>query len=84
MKTIQICIGSACHLKGSYDVIEIFKALIAQKHLEAEIELCGAFCTGHCTEAVAVKRWDGQLYAVNKENAEAIFMNEFLEAFKEV
>lgn len=78
MKTIKICIGSACHLKGSYDVIEIFKHLIKVHHLEEVIELSGAFCTGNCMQAVAVMRWDGTLFSVNKANAEAIFLKEFM------
>lgn len=78
MKTIKICIGSACHLKGSYEVIEIFKQLIAKYHLEEVIELTGAFCTGHCMQAVAVIRWDGKLFSVNKENAAEIFLKEFM------
>lgn len=78
MKTIKICIGSACHLKGSYEVIEIFKHLITMQHLEDVIELSGAFCTGNCTKAVAVIRWDGQLFSVSKENAEEIFLKELI------
>lgn len=78
MKTIKVCIGSACHLKGSYEVIEIFKRLIAAHHLEEIVELSGAFCTGNCMQAVVVIRWDGQLFSVNKENAEEIFMKELI------
>ncbi len=78
MKTIKICIGSACHVKGSYDVIEIFKRLIVENHLEGELELSGAFCTGNCMQAVVVVRWDSQLFSVNKENAEEIFMKELI------
>lgn len=78
MKVIRICIGSACHLKGSYDVIEVFKELITHYHLENKLELSGAFCTGHCTEAVAVLRWDEEVLSVSKENAREIFEKEIL------
>ena len=47
MKTLRICIGSACHLKGSYEVIEIFQQLIKEKELNDFIELKAAFCLGH-------------------------------------
>lgn len=78
MKVVYICIGSACHLKGSHEVIEIFKNLIKTYHLEEKLELKAAFCTGHCMEAVAVQKWDGSILSVNKSNAEAIFINEIL------
>lgn len=77
MKSIKICIGSACHLKGSYEVIEAFKKLIKENNLEQEIELCASFCIGNCKEAVSVMRWDGVVFSVNKENAKDIFEREF-------
>lgn len=78
MKVVHICIGSACHLKGSYEVIHSFKTLIKTYHLEEQLELKAAFCTGQCTQAVAVKKWDGSILSVNKENAEEQFLNNIL------
>ena len=34
MKEIHICIGSACHVKGSYQVVQRFKELVAERGLE--------------------------------------------------
>ncbi len=45
---IQICIGSSCHLKGSYDIVEKFKDAIATNALADEITLAGSFCAGQC------------------------------------
>lgn len=78
MKTIKVCIGSSCHLKGSYDVIEEFKKLIQKNKLEDKIELKAAFCLGNCTEAVSVQRWDGQILSVSKENINEVFEKEIL------
>lgn len=78
MKVVYVCIGSACHLKGTHEVIEILKHLIEIYHLEERLELKAAFCTGHCMEAVAVQKWDGRILSMNKDNAEAIFINEIL------
>lgn len=78
MKVVHICIGSACHLKGTHEVIEIFKEMIATYHLEEKLELKAAFCTGHCTEAVAVQKWDGQILSVSQKNAKEIFIQEIM------
>ncbi|MEE1071998.1 MAG: (2Fe-2S) ferredoxin domain-containing protein [Cellulosilyticum sp.] len=78
MKVIYICIGSACHLKGTHEVIEIFRNMIEIHHLENQLELKAAFCIGHCTEAVSVQKWDGTVLSVQKENAKAIFESEIL------
>ena len=70
---IQICIGSACHLRGSYDVIEKMKAFIAADNLEDKITLKASFCLGRCGEFVTVKA-DGEfIEGVNVTTIEKIY-----------
>lgn len=45
---IYVCIGSSCHLKGSYNIINAFKELIAEYKLEDQVSLNASFCLGHC------------------------------------
>ncbi len=52
---IEICVGSSCHLKGSYDVIKEIEYYLKNNNLEGKIELKGCFCIGHCTEGVSLK-----------------------------
>lgn len=78
MKKISICIGSACHLKGSYQVVEIFKALVKEYKLEEQIELKADFCLKNCANAVSVMRWDNKLLSVSPENAREIFETEII------
>ncbi len=33
---ISVCIGSSCHLKGSYDIINLLKEQIAKHHLRTK------------------------------------------------
>lgn len=72
MTELKICVGSACHLKGSYDVIEIFKYLIRDRDVSDKVEIKAAFCLGHCTEAVSVSL-DGNIYSVTPDNAAEFF-----------
>lgn len=72
MTELKICVGSACHLKGSYEVIEVFKYLIRSRGVSDKVEIKAAFCLGHCTEAVSVSL-DGNIYSVAPENAENFF-----------
>lgn len=78
MKVIKICIGSACHLKGSYEVMSSFKQLIAYHKLDEQIELRAEFCLKNCTHAVSVMRWDGKLLSVSPEDARQIFKDEII------
>lgn len=75
---LKVCVGSSCHLKGSYDVIEKFKELLKKYEVEDVIELQASFCLGHCSEGVTVKTDERFILNVNADNAEEIFINEIL------
>ncbi len=76
MKTISVCIGSSCHLKGSYDIIEALKTLLAQKGLDKEVELNASFCLGHCIDGVTIKIDDRIITGVTKDNVAQILERE--------
>lgn len=61
-KTIQICMGSACHLKGAPLIAQAFQAeLDKRNHVTAVVELGGAFCQSQCIDGVVV-RINGETY----------------------
>lgn len=72
MTELKICVGSACHLKGSTEVIDIFKKCVERRKISDKVEIKGAFCLGHCTEAVSVCLND-KIYSVTPEGAENFF-----------
>jgi NADH:ubiquinone oxidoreductase subunit E len=78
MHSLEVCVGSSCHLKGSYPVIMEFKRLIAEYGLEAEIELKGCFCLGECKEGVSVRVDDVIFTSITKDNAQAFFSDRFI------
>ena len=49
----RICIGSACHLKGSREVIQKLQKLVSENHLDSEVDLNGDFCSGNCRKVVS-------------------------------
>ncbi len=70
---ITICVGSACHLKGSQQVIETLQHLVAEKKLENKVELKAGFCLGKCAEGVTIKADDEIICNVTPENIAEIF-----------
>ncbi len=80
--TVQICIGSACHLKGSYTVIETFKTLLAQARLEDQVTLKSSFCMGACAGNVSVKIDDSPPQSVAPEDAQTFFTTCILQALQ--
>lgn len=83
---IKVCVGSSCHLKGSYDVIEAFKEILKRHDVEDLVELQASFCLGNCANGVTLQV-DGveephiekigddkfRLHNVTKDNAESVF-----------
>lgn len=77
MTIIQVCIGSACHLKGSYNVINKLQDVIKEKALEEKITVKAAFCLGECTKAVSVKVDDYEVQSLREDGVET-FIDELL------
>lgn len=49
MLVVSVCVGSACHLKGSYDVIKRLEELIQSHQLTECVELKAHFCMENCS-----------------------------------
>lgn len=80
---LYVCVGSSCHLKGSYEVIEKFKEIIKKYDLQDTVELMASFCLGHCEDGVTIKIDDKLVFNVNKENAEEVFLSEIYKNVKD-
>lgn len=74
---VVICIGSSCHLKGSRQIVEKLRDLVAEYNLEDKVELAGAFCMGNCVNGVNVTL-DEKQYSLSPETAEEFFKTEIL------
>ena len=73
MITITVCIGSSCHIKGSYDVVSELQNLINTKNLTDKITIKASFCLGNCTKPVSVKVDEGSVLSVDKNKVEEFF-----------
>lgn len=80
MIVINVCIGSACHIKGSYNVINALQQLTEEYALSDKVETRAAFCLGHCTQAVSVRIGDGEVQSVSGATARTFFINHVLSA----
>lgn len=77
--TVSICIGSSCHLRGSYDIKNIFSEMIENNSLENKVNLEVAFCLGHCKDGVTIKVDDEIITGVTPQNAEEIFIHNVID-----
>lgn len=76
---IQICVGSSCCLKGSYDIVELAKKAVRDNMLDSEVTLTGSFCTGKCNRVGVTITVDDNIYTgITKENFENFFNEHIL------
>lgn len=72
MIKINVCVGSSCHIRGSYRIIELLNNAIKENDLTDKVEVSAAFCLGHCMNGVSVKVND-QIFGVNEDSFKDFF-----------
>ena len=79
---IQVCVGSACHLKGSPEIVELIQNAIEENHLKDEITLVGSFCIGKCNRVGVTIQIDDDVHTgITKENFKEFFEEHVLSKF---
>lgn len=73
---IKVCVGSSCHMKGSYQVIKTFDELIRRNNLEDTVKIKASFCLGCCLTGIATTVDDKPVNNVGFSNAEEVFYRE--------
>jgi NADH:ubiquinone oxidoreductase subunit E len=73
MLELIVCIGSACHVKGSYNVIQTFQQLIEEKSLHDKIDFKSGFCMRQCSKAGIGISLGGEHHLVSTEAAREFF-----------
>ena len=78
---IALCVGSACHLEGSHEVIEAIKNEVKNRGLEDSVLLKAAFCLGKCGNGgVTVKVGEDILPGVTLDQVPSLFEDKVLPA----
>ncbi|MGI5977842.1 MAG: (2Fe-2S) ferredoxin domain-containing protein [Candidatus Limivicinus sp.] len=70
---VQVCIGSSCHKRGSYEVMRRLKELVSENGLEDKVTVCSAFCLGHCEDGVSVAIDDDIVTGIGIGNTDQLF-----------
>ena len=76
---ISVCIGSSCHLRGSYDIIQRLKELIAEQKLEDKVNLSASFCLGQCTHGCTIRVDEEIVTGETPNHIEGIFQKALAE-----
>jgi NADH:ubiquinone oxidoreductase subunit E len=70
---ILVCIGSSCHVRGSYKIMTELKAMITENDLDSQVQVQVAFCLGYCRDGVTIKVDEQLVTGVTKENLTEVF-----------
>jgi NADH:ubiquinone oxidoreductase subunit E len=79
---ISVCVGSSCHLKGSYNIINLMKENLEKNGLTDKVELAASFCLGKCTNGVSVKVNDEVITGVTPDTFDEMFNEKVLGGLK--
>lgn len=78
MIELRVCIGSSCHLKGSYNVIQTFLQLIEEYKLHDCVDFRSTFCMKRCAHVGVGISVDNQSYHIAPETATEFFKSTVL------
>ena len=80
---VQVCIGSACHLKGSPEIVEFLTAAVVEHHIEDDVALAGSFCIGKCNPVGVTIQVDDEVHVgITRENVREFFNEHILAPIK--
>ena len=81
--TVQICVGSSCHLKGSAAIIELIQAAVEEHGISDEVTLAGSFCMGVCNRVGVTVSVDDEVHTgITRENFREFFNEHILKKIK--
>ena len=78
-----LCMGSACHQLGVYEVLPILQKMLREHGLESTVELKGAFCLESCADGIAMKHRDRLFLRINAHNVAERFVTEILPSLEQ-
>lgn len=79
-----LCMGSACHQLGVYEVLPKLQALIREHKLDDQVVLKGSFCLETCSDGITMKFRDRCFLNISPQNIEEKFVQEILPAIQTV
>lgn len=77
-ENLYLCMGSACHQLGVYEVLPQIQQLLGQYSLEDKVELKGSFCLETCSSGIVMKFRDKFFMGINPNNVRKKFILEIL------
>ena len=82
MVELSVCVGSACHLRGSYNVIQGMMQIMEEYGLHDKLDFKSAFCMQACDQPGVGVRFDGKVYRLTPAQVRDFMINTVIPAVK--
>ena len=82
MIDLYVCVGSACHIRGSYNVIARLQELIEHHRVEGHVTVKAALCLGSCSDKVSVRINEGLVTGLAVSDTDRFFTESVLPLLK--
>ncbi len=81
MVQIEVCIGSACYVKGANQVVNDLMGMIDENHWKDKVELKGCFCMKSCENhsGLGIKINGEALTGITVANAKEILKDRLIQ-----
>lgn len=66
---INVCVGSSCHVRGAYNIVQAIQQIVEERSLHDKIDLKTTFCMKECHNAGVAVDVDGTIHRVDPEAA---------------
>lgn len=83
MLDLYVCVGSACHLKGSYAIINRLQSLIGASPYADRLNLMAVLCLGRCGGDVSIRIGEDDYFSIKPEETDFWFEHEVLPRVRE-
>lgn len=81
-ENLYLCMGSACHQLGVYEVLPKLQGLMSKYNLDHIVELKGCFCLETCSSGIVMKFKNQLFINISPQNLEDKFIQEILPLIK--
>ena len=78
MIEVNVCIGTSCHLNGSYNVVQNIQQLIEEYSIHDQVNIEAYFCMKQCQNKGVSVTVNGSNHRLEPENVRAFFLEQII------
>jgi NADH:ubiquinone oxidoreductase subunit E len=83
MVEVRVCVGTSCHLNGSYNVVQDIQQMIEQYELHEKIDFEAIFCMKECqAKGVSIKVGE-EAYRIEPDQVKSFFTDKVMSLIRQ-